>query len=346
MRDVRAWLRGTLTLTLLGCSSSTTTPNPVDAAVAQDMVTVDSPSGSDAPRADGPRADAPSTGQDGGLGDVPTRASGPCTSDDDCAGLSCDDTVGGGFCSADCTNSASQVTEQRQCGRGGTCLSIGDEDPTTFCARACTPSARTEATGACRAGTICTSWWYTHADDETPGCDVFCATDANCLTGEHCHPRTGFCEDTAPSTTLRADGEACNPQMEPDQGPSTQCRGICFAVSDEMHPREGICGSLVNLGVTTRCPDLPDRIFPEAPSNEDGRTDNLGLCIYKTCTTAADCAAPLQCTVDTAGGPSYCDYASNGDPIDGGTGDAAVTDAARTDATSADAASTDAGARD
>lgn len=343
MRDVRVWLPGTLALALLGCGASNNTQTPTDAAAPTDNVTVDAQY-ADAPRTDAPRTDAPRT--DAGapndaadLSDVATRASAQCTSDDDCAGLSCDDTVAGGFCSADCTNSASQVTEQRQCGRGGTCLGLGDgDDATTFCARACSPTARTESAGACRAGTVCTGWWYTHdgAEPDRTGCDVFCATDANCETGQHCHPRTGYCEDTAPSTTLRADGEPCDPTREPDMGPSSQCRGICFSVSD--NDNEGICGSLVNLALTMRCPDLPDRIAPEAPSDSDGRTDNLGLCISKSCTTNADCTAPLQCNVDPGGGPSLCDYASNGDAVDGG-----VADAGRTDAAVADAAVGDVG---
>ena len=86
-----------------------------------------------------------------------------------------------------------------------------------------------------------------------------------------------------------------------------QCRGICFQIGDM--PSQGQCGSHIDLTVTPRCPDAPERIAPEAPTDDSGeRLDNLGECLFKTCGTNADCTAPLTCLPAMNGAPPTCGY--------------------------------------
>ena len=250
-----------------------------------------------------------------------------CTADAMCGtALSCDTDFPGGFCWAECTNSTSATCEQAQCGgRGSTCLSLGDgADATSFCAPTCTPTARTGNPGSCRAGTVCTGWWYTHdqGEPDTTGCEYFCQSDAQCGTGMRCNTRVGECGDTGTNMALRADGSPCDPTME------GQCRGICFQETDDDH--QGICGSLINMAVTPSCPDDPTHIRAVAPTDDNGRIDNLGLCIYREdCNSDADCAAPLRCFPSDNGDPSYCSYDDGTLPSpDAGVRDAS-TDAAR-----------------
>jgi hypothetical protein len=344
------WKYAAAALTLagaIGCGSSTPTNTPTDAAPDADDATAlpdaSGDAGADAPgdRADAPRADAPRTDA-GSCPVAPTpmgtsRAGAMCTDNAACgAGLECDTDFLNGYCSTECTNNASQACEAAQCGgNGATCLSLGDgADALMFCAPTCNPSARAGMPGTCRAGTVCTGWWYTHGDGapDRPGCEYFCSSNAHCPAGMPCNLRTGEC-GMAASTTLRADGEPCNPQMDPDTGPSVQCRGYCFVETD--NDREGLCGSLLDIGATPNCHDNPTLVHPIAPSDDNGRTDNLGLCIYRECTTDADCTLPLHCVAGTDGDPNVCTYGDGIPAPDGGVRDGG-SDAAPADA-SADA---------
>ncbi len=335
----------------LGCGSSTNgNPPPADVP-AGDAPAIDAPS-DDTPSADAPRTDAPrsdATGDrprsDGGCPVDPTptgtsRASAMCTEDSQCGGgsLGCDDGIAGGACTAECVNSTSQPCERAQCGgNGATCLTIGDgPDSASFCAASCNPTARAGNPGSCRSGTVCTGWWYTHegATPDATGCEYFCTSDATCPMGQRCNVRTGECGDAAADTTRRADGQPCDPSMESGDPPmNTQCRGICFQETDD--PHQGICGSLVNLAATPECPDNPTHIHALAPSDDNGRVDNLGLCIYvEDCTSDADCAAPLRCTPGEDGEPSYCTYDDGTlpPPTDGGVRLDAASDGGPSDA--------------
>jgi len=306
----RSWTTLLITLGgLVGCGGNPTAPLPSEDASSD--VTADIPeldaSQTDAPRTDASRADvAPRDVPDAG----PARASAACMKDTECGGpLICDTDTPGGFCTAECTDDPSQTREQAQCGgRNTTCLSIGDgADSFSFCAQACNPTARPGAATACAAGRICTGWWYTHEGDEVTGCDFFCASDAQCA-GERCNTRTGECNAAGFVMTRRADGEPCDPRLEDRDPPANQCRGICFIEGN--NPGEGLCGSLLNLGVTQDCPDDPSHIFPIAPADENGATDNLGICIYRECMSDADCARPLRCVPGTNGDPPSCTYPS------------------------------------
>jgi hypothetical protein len=332
----------------MGCSAQSPSPNPPPADAAADLGVdaVVPPDGSRGDAASDARTDGPRV--DGGSCPVPptpmgaSRAAAMCTSDTMCGkDLACDTDFLNGFCQAECTDNPSQACEAAQCGgTGATCLSLGDgPDAISFCTAVCNPSARTGMPGSCRAGTVCTGWWYTHetGEPDRTGCEYFCSTNAHCPAGMACNTRTGEC-GRAPSTTLRADGEPCDPSREPDTGPSTQCRGICFA--ETAAPSEGICGSFINLATTPDCPDSPMIIRPDAPSDENGRTDNLAICIYRECNTDADCTLPLRCIAGEGGEPNYCSYGMGIPAPDGGVRDGGPTDA--TADRPADAGGTDA----
>jgi hypothetical protein len=227
------------------------------------------------------------------------------------------------MCSAMCTNNTSQAMEQAQCGgRGATCLTIGDTMPQSICTHAC---RGTQANPGCLgADQVCTGWWFTHmAGADAAGCWPFCHSDAECPSGQHCD-RLGSCRMEPVSTTLRHDGEPCNPMTEPMMGPSTQCNGACFNYSGGTN---GICGSLVDVAMTTDCPDMQPNVQVRAPAG-----DKLGICIFKDCNCDADCTAPLLCVVAQAGMPGACVYPDltamppeHGTPTcpagDGGVGD-------------------------
>lgn len=344
----------------LGCSSNGGDGNtPVDASTTDstaDAPTTDTPASdrtstdaiaTDAPRTDAatdrPRSDAGGCPVDPSTVTGASTAGAMCTGDGMCGSLQCDTDLAGGYCWGECTESTSATCEQAQCGgRGSTCLSLGDgADAFSFCAVTCNPTARAGNPGSCRTGTVCTGWWYTHdgAEPDTTGCEYFCQSDAQCGTGLHCNSRTGECGEDPVPTTGRADGEPCDPSLD-----TNQCRGICFQETDDEH--QGLCGSLVNLAATPNCPDNPSHIRAIAPSDDNGRTDNLGLCIYhEDCNTDSDCTAPLRCFPGVDGEASYCDYDDGSlPPPDAGT-DAgprdAVTDTAA-DVTPADAGTADA----
>jgi len=294
----RAGLTSMLVMVIAaGCSSNAALPpTPVDAGGGSDVVA----GGSDAPRADAGVADA-----------APSRAGLTCATDGECGGaLTCDTKVPGGFCTAECTDNASQLREREQCGgAGSTCITYGeDPDAISGCTRTCTPAARPGTPGACRDGQACTGWWFTRQSLEPDfvGCDLFCTADSQC-GAVPCNVRRGECGE-ATDMTARADGEPCDPTVETGTPPKNrQCRGICFQIGDL--ETQGQCGSRIDLSRSPRCPDDPARIAPNGIfDDEGGRLDNLGECLFKTCSTNADCTAPLVCIPGMGGDPSECGY--------------------------------------
>ncbi|MFO0557115.1 MAG: hypothetical protein U0269_36810 [Polyangiales bacterium] len=257
----------------------------------------------------------------------PSSAGAACTDDTMCNGLTCDTSIKGGFCSAMCTNNASQPNEQGQCGgSGSTCLSIGDgADATQLCTKACRPSTA----GSCRAGYVCTGFWYTHmgANPDAAGCFPFCSTNDHCNTGEQCNPRTGSCSMTAPNPNLLADGLPCT---VPAMNAPSPCRGICFRVSDTGNT--GICGSFLNMATDRECRDEPTVMSPLGRSG----TDNLALCIFRSCSTTQCCPNGTVCEGQMAGDTEgLCGIDDPAQPniactpgTDGGTGSDAAADAA------------------
>ncbi|MDB4928293.1 MAG: hypothetical protein JWM10_777, partial [Myxococcaceae bacterium] len=238
----------------------------------------------------------------------PSRAGLTCADDSECGGvLGCDTDIPGGFCSADCANNANQVREREQCGgAGSTCLAFGDTNG--YCTRTCNPTARAGTANACREGQVCTGWAYNHEgfEPDAVGCDVFCTANSQCGS-DPCNLRTGECGEAA-DMTARADGEPCDPTVESGDPPANrQCRGICFQMTDV--ETQGQCGSLVNVAVTPRCPDDSAHIAPEVSHDEAGENaDNVGVCLFKTCASNADCTAPLTCVPGPGGASSECEY--------------------------------------
>jgi hypothetical protein len=274
----------------------------------------------------------------GTCGGAPTAsgAGAPCTMADPMGGkdpacgdlLLCVPSGSTPFCTSSCENDPSQATERTACGGAdSTCLSQGDGDSaSSICTAACRPTAMTVATGACRAGQVCTGWWYTHAGarPDATGCYPFCSQDSDCgagATGPTCNPRTGACGAAGADLTRLADGSPCNPRLTvmvpgEERPRNVQCRGTCFATSSA-RPTEGICGSFINTRVATACPDSPDTVEPRAPTG----ADNLAICIFKTCSRNADCTAPHVCRYpeDATGMPATdtattCDYPTTQQP--------------------------------
>ncbi len=270
------------------------------------------------------------------------RAGGPCLTDGDCdfalTQVCLRNLSGAGFCTnSDLCMNSSVSAEQAECGgRGSTCLTFVPfdvPDGTGLCTRSCTVNALTEAMGACRAGMLCTGFWYRDGvgDGDSPGCFPFCTTDADCVgavAGDasvmRCNVRTGFCASTPANLALRADGEPCNPQ-EVTSTMTPQCRGLCFSVSSTA-PTRGLCGSYVNLRATTYCLDDPSQ-QPIVPIDSVTRapTDEIGICLRRGCTRNADCTAPTLCLYpeDATGMvyrdlPATCGYPTTSQP--GGIG--------------------------
>lgn len=259
-----------------------------------------------------------------------SSAGAACTDDTMCNGLTCDTSIKGGFCSATCTNNASQANEQGQCGgTGSTCLAIGDgADANQLCTKSCRPATAT----SCRAGYVCTGFWYTHegATPDSAGCFPFCSTNDHCNTGEQCNARTGSCSMTAPNPNLLADGMPCT---VPAMNAPSPCRGICFRVSDT--GTTGICGSFLNMATDRECRDEPTVVQPLGRSG----TDNLGLCIFRSCSTSQCCPNGLVCEGSMPGDTEgLCGIDDPMQPniactpgTDGGAGSDAAADAAAAD---------------
>ncbi len=258
-----------------------------------------------------------------------SRAGAPCTMPDPmggldpaCGALVCVPTGTTPMCTDACTNSPSQATEQAMCGgAGSTCLTQGDgADASSICVSSCRVTGTSTATGACRAGFVCTGWWFTHdAGPDATGCFPFCTNDAQCPTGSRCNTRTGDCDTTGVVSARLPDGAPCNPTITTtvpgETTPrNTQCRGICWTIGTAT---QGICGSLLDLRTSMACPDTPTLVAPRGvPSG-----DNLAVCLFKDCTRNAGCTAPLVCrrdesatgVVDTASQPT-CQYPTRAQP--------------------------------
>ena len=374
------WLSTLLMSAAIGCGSDPAPNNnpPADVTPGDDVTmeaAVQTDAGPDADRVVPRDADAATPT------DVPPSNAGrACTMPDPMGGMdpACGDTLvciptgAGPMCSGTCENDASQANERTACGgTGSTCLTQGDGDTAnSICTASCRVAAMTVATGACRAGQVCTGWWYTHAGarPDATGCFPFCSTNTDCgtgATGMVCNARTGACGMTAVDMTRLPDGSPCNPMMRvTPPGEMTarniQCRGICFSTSSA-RPTQGICGSFINTRIATACPDDPDALEPRAPQG----ADNLAICIFRGCTTNADCRSPHICrfpedamNMPATDNPTTCDYPTTAQPTgvvgDGGMpGDAAVdavpgdaipVDVAPVDAAPADAAPADAAA--
>lgn len=262
-----------------------------------------------------------------------SSAGAACADDTMCNGLTCDTSVQGGMCSSTCTNNASQANEQSQCGgTGSTCMSIGDgAEANSFCTKACRASTAT----SCRAGFICTGFWYTHegATPDTAGCFPFCSDNAHCGMGEVCNVRTGSCQTGAINPALLADGEPCT---VPAMGAASPCRGICFRTSDRATD-PGTCGSFINLSTTTECRDNPEVVLPLGRMG----TDNLGICLFRQCDATRCCPNRHVCEPNMPGDtegtcgvddPMTANIACNPGAGDGGTDGGSSPDASAPDA--------------
>lgn len=214
--------------------------------------------------------------------------------------------------------------ERTQCGgNGSTCLTYGDEaTANSLCTASCRPAGTTVSTGGCRAGFVCTGWWFTHSmgTPDSTGCYGFCNADSQCGAGMRCNSRVGECGATGVDMNRLPDGSPCNPMMTVTVPGSTtprnvQCRGICFRADSEL--THGICGSLVNIRVSTMCFDDPDNVVARAPQG----TDNLAICIFRNCTTNSDCRSPHVCRYPEQAGTVVtdadrtCDYPTAAQPI-------------------------------
>lgn len=228
---------------------------------------------------------------------VRSQAGAPCMSDIMCAPLACDQSVAGGVCTGPCMDGP-QPSEAAQCGgAGATCLSRGDgPEAESICARACRPSMNS----GCRQGFVCTGFWFTHQDGEpdSPGCFPFCQSDAQCGDGQRCNPRSGQCGMRGFDPTKLADGLACEPVAP---GADDPCRGFCVAI-DGNQPSKGICASFINLATTQECPDEPLLMQPVGR----GGSDNLGLCLFRSCNATQCCPAALTCEDIGMGGDGGC----------------------------------------
>ncbi|MFO0605722.1 MAG: hypothetical protein U0324_21245 [Polyangiales bacterium] len=263
------------------------------------------------------------TGNVGAVVVAPCAVPGP---DPACAkGLACASTDTTPVCSAACEDRPDQPSERAACGDArSTCLTRGDP-PTarSSCATACRPGAAGVAAGGCRAGFVCTGWWFTHAQGrpDAPGCAAFCASDADCgegAPGPICHVRTGVCGRAAVDSSRLPDGSPCDPtatEAVPGEAQprNVQCRGSCFA-SSPTDPTRGVCGSIVVRRASPACPDAPDAMEPAG-------FDDLGLCLFRLCSHNSDCASPHLCRYpeDGAGTPvttttRVCDYPTAAQP--------------------------------
>ncbi len=286
-----------------------------------------------------------------------TAAGRLCTNDMMCGGgdFTCIPLPGGRVCTngMGCEQGTPQSEAEACGGRGsrGTCLVLGNTSmgQVSICTRSCTPGARTEAAGACPTGTICSTNWLqlTAMQMEDHGCLAFCESDAQCAgvtAGDaslmRCNRRLGRCASAASDNSLRADGLPCNPMMT-----VPQCRGVCFLLSST-NRTQGLCGSFINTGATTMCPDSPETMDVRAPMGE-----SLGVCIFRNCENNSGCSMGTVCMfpenmgmpVTTA--PTFCNFPSARQPngIPGGATDGGTpTDVTATDTGPA----VDAGPRD
>jgi hypothetical protein len=236
--------------------------------------------------------------------DVPdgqSRAGVSCTNDDACDSdtLVCF-TGGPGIptCSAACQNDRDIAVEEAACGgTGGTCVSPNDMAPLGSCAQSCQPDAARGSPGSCPPHQVCTGFWFSHsAGPDRPGCSAFCRDDRDCIRGTRCNPRLGACGPPWDPAGLLADGEPCRSDVA-----DVQCRGGCSQLGTR--PGEGICLSAIDFTVTSECPDDPMmRVLGTRA------TDSLGLCVFRGCTTDADCTAPLVCRFQAGISTNACQH--------------------------------------
>lgn len=277
------------------------------------------------------RSDLGSPPDAGGPSRAAVVAGRRCTDDSTCFGsaadLSCLPLPGGQVCTSGkgCEQSTT-AEEEAQCGgRFSTCLVFGNtagSEQVSLCTRACVPSARAEAAGACPTGSICTNNWVQlrAGQTENPGCMSFCTVDAHCagVEGEggalpRCNVRTGRCAAAPVDDALLADGLPCDPQRNTPGG-AGQCRGLCFALSS-VNRNQGLCGSFVDTSATSNCADSP-QIEVRGPADQ-----NLGLCIFRSCEDNSQCPAGLLCGFpEDASGvrmelPPTCAYATALQPV-------------------------------
>lgn len=362
MNSLTRGLAGALLLSLSACGGSVVRATPGDAAVddratpvfpldAAGEAAVDVPTGIDAPvvvrdvavrdvvavdRVAPPR-DVPAPPDAGG----PVVAGARCEDDSACGALQC--AFGNSpFCTGACTPSGEADPdlrareEQVECGAGGACLDLGDNGggPVGICLAGCRAGVMPGAPGSCRAGFMCTGQWLRQSDGapDDPACFPFCRSDDQCEDGGSCNPRTGQCDVDGFVATRLPDGSPCDPtrtEMRPgeDTPRNVQCRGVCFLVSGTDRTR-GLCGSLIDLARTPACPDDPARIAPRSPMGGDDQA----VCVFRSCASNGDCAAPLRCVhpermgVPATDQPLRCSYPTAAQPD--GVADAGVaTDA-------------------
>ncbi len=204
-----------------------------------------------------------------------------------CGALSCETSVAGGLCtSTTCTQNVSQANEAVPCGgAGATCLTIGDgTDATALCVKSCRPTMNAN----CRPGHVCTGWWLSHfgGTPDSPGCFPFRSDDAHCVAPERCNSRTGACQLAAPNPALLDDSQPC--RIPTGMTPSP-CKGVCFRVVTG-NPN-GVCGSFVDLAISPMCPEHPEFIQPVGRMG----IDNLGICIFRSCSATQCCPSGLVC---------------------------------------------------
>ncbi|MBL8679855.1 MAG: hypothetical protein JNK05_11850, partial [Myxococcales bacterium] len=141
--------------------------------------------------------------------------------------------------------------------------------------------------------------------------------DSHCVAPERCNTRTGTCQTMAPDPSRISDGQPCR---LPTASQPSPCKGTCFRIVTG-NPN-GVCGSYVNLATTPRCPDDPDAIQPLGRMG----MDNLGICIFRTCSATQCCPSGLVC--EGLDGMGYC---SVDDPMENNIacdGDGGLSDAA------------------
>jgi hypothetical protein len=251
---------------------------------------------------------------------VGIAASGPCESEacGPTGELQCARAfTSGGFCTTFCST-GSTATEQGQCGGpGSTCVAhppFADiPEGQGMCLRACNPAATSEATGGCRSGQGVHGLLGLHPGDQRAGHPRVLPPlrdrrelrrsdgrrrGPDALQRPHgpllSHPRwTSRCASTATLATPRSSWPPV----------ARSAAGVCFRI--DTTPTHGLCGSYLNLGVSTNCPDNPALIRPVAPSN-----DNAAICVFKNCAHNNECASPTLCVYPESGGMIRTDVAS------------------------------------
>jgi hypothetical protein len=260
-----------------------------------------------------------------------------CDDDSQCGSLTCA-FANEPFCTGPCGPSSATTPEARDreessvCGAGGTCINLGAGGGAEggICIASCQTGIVAGAPGSCRAGYVCTGQWLRQPGGvpDDPGCFPFCSEDSQCEAGGRCNGRTGQCDSDGVVPGRLPDGSPCDPtrtELRPgEETPrNVQCRGVCFQVGSAERS-QGLCGSILDLARTPRCPDEPDRMQPLAPS----AGDDQAVCVFRSCTTNADCAGPLRCVLPERGGvpdpagARRCSYPTRAQPD--GTSDAGV----------------------